>query len=544
MSSVPPKEETITIAKYILKRLVQLNVRSMFGVPGDFNLAFLDFVEDDEDIEWIGNCNELNATYAADGYARIAQSCNSQSLGVVTTTFGVGELSAINGIAGAFSEHIPVLHIVGVPSTNQQKTRPMLHHTLGDGRFEAYTIAAEQFTKCQAILKDSQNAAALIDRVITDCVVWVESFVINHIVDLVIKAGGDVAILVDGCVLRHHAVQETRDFITSTGFPVYSAPMGKSIISETYERFGGIYNGQSTLPEVLKSVESSRLIISIGSIKSDYNTGNFTYHLPPSATIELHSDHTKLGFAVFSGVGMKHLLPKLTKRLGAIDARGRLAPVAKWGVSVPPEDNPLITHVWLWPRMGRFIKETDVILVETGTSSFGALEICLPDHCIYAAQILWGSIGWSVGATLGAALAARERGLGRVCLFVGDGSLQLTVQELSTMIKWKLKPIIFVLNNRGYTVERYLHGEKRKYNDIENWKWTELLSTFGGIEGQTCCSYKVETKQELSTLLDSNHFAKAEVIQVVEILLDKFDAPETLKTVAELSKKTQKTNAN
>jgi len=112
----------------------------------------------------IRHSNELNAAYAADGYARVAQACTSRSLGVVTTTyamllfhsylaltvllhsFGVGELSAINGIAGAFSEHIPVLHIAGVPSTVQQKTRPLLHHTLGDGRFVFPPLSQHPFS--------------------------------------------------------------------------------------------------------------------------------------------------------------------------------------------------------------------------------------------------------------------------------------------------------------------------------------------------------------------------------------------------------------
>ena len=73
------------------------------------------------------------------------------------------------------------------------------------------------------------------------------------------------------------------------------------------------------------------------------------------------------------------------------------------------------------------------------------------------------------GSTLGAALAARDMQLGRTILFIGDGSLQLTVQELSTMMRLRLKPIIFVLNNSGYTIERWLHGKVRKYNDIVNW---------------------------------------------------------------------------
>ena len=71
----------------------------MFGVRGDSNLKFLDYVEDHPRIEWVGNCNELNASYAADGYARVREG----SPGVVLTTFGAGELSCTNGIAGGQS---------------------------------------------------------------------------------------------------------------------------------------------------------------------------------------------------------------------------------------------------------------------------------------------------------------------------------------------------------------------------------------------------------------------------------------------------------
>ena len=92
-----------------------------------------------------------------------------------------------------------------------------------------------------------------------------------------------------------------------------------------------------------------------------------------------------------------------------------------------------------------------------------------PEGATFVSQILWGSIGWTVGSTLGCALAAEDLGYPRTILFVGDGSMQLTVQELSVMQKVGVKPIIFVLNNSGYTIERYLHGEKAKYNDITNW---------------------------------------------------------------------------
>ncbi|CAE6468683.1 unnamed protein product, partial [Rhizoctonia solani] len=119
---------------YLIERLKQLGVKHIFGVPGDFNLEFLDYIEDDDTLQWVGNANELNAAYAADGYARI-----KRSLSCIVTTYGVGELSALNGIAGAMSERVPVLHIVGVPSEALQQKHALLHHTLGDGVFSHFS---------------------------------------------------------------------------------------------------------------------------------------------------------------------------------------------------------------------------------------------------------------------------------------------------------------------------------------------------------------------------------------------------------------------
>ncbi|KAL0960713.1 hypothetical protein HGRIS_005739 [Hohenbuehelia grisea] len=564
--------QQILLGEYLLARLEQLDVSSMFGVPGDFNLGFLDIVEENPNIEWIGNCNELNAAYAADGYARVKHN----SLGVVLTTFGVGELSAMNGIAGAFSEMVPVLHIVGVPSTQQQKSKPMLHHTLGDGRYDAYERAAEQFTVAQAELRDAKTAPAEIDRILTECIknarpvyltlptdlVYkkvsaerlktpiprlpspndpdVEKAVIDEIVKLVDSVNNDVVIIIDACAIRHDARDEVNELITKTGYPVYSAPMGKSTVNEQYERYGGIYVGSISHPEIKEKVESAKLILSVGSLKTDFNTGNFTYSIPTASTIELHSSHTNIQYATYPDIGMKELIPKLAARLQANKASALALEVPAFTFPVPMEDNEIISHTWLWPRVGQFFKEKDVIVAETGTSSFGILDVPLPDKSTFVSQILWGSIGWTVGSTLGAALAARDLNLGRTILFIGDGSLQLTVQELSTMMCRGVKPIIFVLNNKGYTIERYLHGWERKYNDIWNWNWTALLSTLGDAEGKLTQSYTVNNKTELDALLNDPTFAAADKMQLVEVMMEKHDAPRALKAQAELSGKTNR----
>ncbi|KAE9404020.1 pyruvate decarboxylase [Gymnopus androsaceus JB14] len=522
--------EDIFVGSYLLARLSELGVTSMFGVPGDFNLGFLDLVEDHPTIDWVGNCNELNASYAADGYARVKQG----SVGALLTTFGVGELSATNGIAGAFSEMVPVVHIAGVPNLLQQSTKPLLHHTLGDGRYDAYTKAAEQFTYSQAILTNTYSAAAEIDRVLSDCVVQGRPVyitlptdlayakissdrlktknhsVIDEIVKLVEEAGGDVVVLADACSIRHDVVAELKELLHKTGYPVYCAPMGKSAVDETYERYGGIYVGSISHPEVKEKVESAKLILSIGSLKSDFNSGNFTYSIPTTRTVEARRGQAK---------ALKLEVPPFVAH-------------------VPEEKDDIISHDWFWPRMSKFFQPKDVIVAETGTSSFGILDVPLPKDSVFLAQILWGSIGWTVGSTLGAALAAKDCNLNRTILFVGDGSLQLTVQELSTMLRKGVKPIIFVLNNSGYTIERYLHGKERKYNDIMNWKWTGLLGVLGDHDGTLSKSYTVNNKYELTELLENEKFASADVLQLVEVMMPKLDAPRALKVQAELSGKT------
>ncbi|KAL4070052.1 thiamine diphosphate-binding protein [Scleroderma yunnanense] len=563
--------DLITVSDYLLTRLEQLGVTSIFGVPGDFNMrnVYQDYIEDHPRIQWVGNCNELNAAYAADGYARVKE----HSLGVVVTTFGVGELSAINGVAGAFSEMVPVLHIVGVPSTVQLKTRPLLHHTLGDGRFDAYTKAAEQVTIAQASLMSKVHAAAEIDRVLTECITRarpvyltmptdlvgekipakrltvpllrtpppnnpeVEAFVLDEIVRLVKEAGEDVVILVDACAIRHDVREEVNDLINKTGFPVYAAPMGKTAVSEQHDRYGGIYMGSISHPTVKAKVEKAKLILSIGALKSDFNTGMFTYSIPPTHTVELHSDHTLVRHAQFPGIGMKLLLPKLIARLKECrEGAGRL-PVPHCKPEVLEETDDRISHAYFWPRMGQFFREKDVIVAETGTSSFGLLDVPLPDKAVFLSQILFGSIGWTVGSTLGAAIAATDHKLGRVILFVGDGSLQLTAQELSTMVRSKVKPIVFVINNQGYNVERHLHGMNRKYNDIATWEYTTLLTTLGDLDGTASRSYKVGDKGGLEKLLANPDFAEANKIQLVEVVMDKYDTPRALKTASELSAK-------
>lgn len=190
--------------------------------------------------------------------------------------------------------------------------------------------------------------------------------------------------------------------------------------------------------------------------------------------------------------------------------------------------------------MSSWFREGDIVITETGTSAFGIVQSYFPDNCIGISQVLWGSIGFTVGATLGAVMAAQEIDpKKRVILFVGDGSLQLTVQEISTMVKWETTPYLFVLNNDGYTIERLIHGETATYNDIQPWDNLGLLPLFKARDYET---NRVATVGEIEALFNNSAFNENTKIRMVEVMLPRMDAPQNLVKQAEFSSKTNSEN--
>ncbi len=157
-NSKPASEGTsITVAGYLCRRLAELGVISVFGVPGDYNLGLLDAITARRDMAWVGTANEQGAGYAADGYARL------QGLAALVTTFGVGELSAVNTIAGAFAESVPVVHIVGTPPLSAQQDKKLLHHNLPGSDFGHFMRMAAEITEHRADLRVA-TAPAQIDE--------------------------------------------------------------------------------------------------------------------------------------------------------------------------------------------------------------------------------------------------------------------------------------------------------------------------------------------------------------------------------------------
>src|SRR5579859_1259574 len=262
------------------------------------------------------------------------------------------------------------------------------------------------------------------------------------------------------------------ELIDKTNLPIFQTPMGKGSVNETNPRYGGVYIGSLSTPAIKAAVEASDLVLHIGGHKTDLNTGSFSFAFSAAQTVEFHSDKIKVRYASYPGIAMKPVLRKVIDGLALAAVRKKYPEnfrVETLPMSVPNSPSEMIEHAWFWPRLQQFLKPNDIIVTDAGTAFFGILDVRFPQNCMSINQLMWSAIGYSVGAALGACLGARDMCVEqerRVILIVGDGSLQISVQELSTMI-WKgLKPVVFVLNNAGYTVERFIHGPEQEYNDI------------------------------------------------------------------------------
>ncbi|CCK72214.1 alpha-keto acid decarboxylase family protein KNAG_0J01330 [Huiozyma naganishii CBS 8797] len=547
---------TVSLGHYLFERLKQVGVNTIFGLPGDFNLVLLDKIYDIPGMRWVGNANELNASYAADGYARI------KGMACLLTTFGVGELSALNGIAGSYAEHVGVLHVVGVPSTLSQAKGLLLHHTLGNGDFDVFHRMSAEISETTAVITDLSKAASEIDRCIRTTYVKQrtvylgipanmfdyemprslldtpidlslkannpesESEVLDTILDLVSKAKNPI-ILADACASRHDVKKETQQLIDATQFPAFVTPMGKGSIDETHPRYGGIYVGTLSSPAVKKAVESADLVLSVGALLSDFNTGSFSYSYQTKNIVEFHSDHIKIRNALFPDMQMKSILQKLITQIKPVIANySPVAVPARAPANAAVDPSTPLKQEWMWKELGNFLQEGDIVITETGTSAFGINGTTFPKNTVGISQVLWGSIGFTGGAVLGAAFAAEEIDPNRrVILFIGDGSLQLTVQEISTCIKWNLKPYLFILNNNGYTIEKLIHGPTAQYNEIQSWEHLQLLPTFGAKDYE---AVRIATVGEWNKLTQDKEFNKNSRIRLIEVMLPVMDAPESL----------------
>ncbi|MFZ5449955.1 MAG: alpha-keto acid decarboxylase family protein [Thermodesulfobacteriota bacterium] len=539
---------TTTIGKYLVKRLEQAGLKHIFGVPGDYVLDFFDCLEE-SNLQVIGTCNELNAGYAADAYARL------NGIGGVCVTYGVGGFSAYNAVAGAFAERLPVVLISGGPRLTERPDRHLLHHTIGSMNLQ-YCVF-EHITAAAVILDKPEQAPQQIDAALAACLQRRRPVYIEIPMDMVAQpcpAPGpfevDTAIPTDPEVLaeaveeavslltaaknpiilagveahRLRAQDALVEFINHSGYPVATTLLGKSVVPESHPQFIGVYKGFLGRETVQRAVEDADLILCLGTLMTDVNLGHGTALLVDiPKMIVANSDKVRIKHHLFNQVCLRAFIEGLTAKL----PKGAATPAKCEGRQEKfiPVREQKITHKRFYERLQHFLGSNHLLIVDTGDSIFSAADLFLPGNVPCINQAFYMSIGYSVPATLGAKLAAPER---RPITIVGDGAFQMTAQELSTIIRHRQNPVIFLINNDGYTIERALH--EGPYNDLHMWDYYRLTEVFRG--GWGC---QVTTEGELEEAL---HKAQTEpdTLAFIEVRLDRLDCSEGILRLGQIFK--------
>ncbi|ELB6706234.1 alpha-keto acid decarboxylase family protein [Salmonella enterica] len=531
-----------TVADYLLDRLAGCGIGHLFGVPGDYNLQFLDHPT----LRWVGCANELNAAYAADGYARMS------GAGALLTTFGVGELSAINGIAGSYAEYVPVLHIVGAPCSAAQQRGELMHHTLGDGDFRHFYRMSQAISAASAIL-DEQNACFEIDRVLSEMLAARRPGYIMLPADVAKKtaipptqalalpvheaqSGVETAFRYHArqCLMNSRRIALLADFLAGrfglrpllqrwmAETPIAHATllMGKGLFDEQHPNFVGTYSAGASSKEVRQAIEDADRVICVGTRFVDTLTAGFTQQLPAERTLEIQPYASRIGETWFN-------LPmaQAVSTLRELCLECAFAPPPTRSAGQPVRiDKGELTQESFWQTLQQYLKPGDIILVDQGTAAFGAAALSLPDGAEVVVQPLWGSIGYSLPAAFGAQTACPDR---RVILIIGDGAAQLTIQEMGSMLRDGQAPVILLLNNDGYTVERAIHGAAQRYNDIASWNWTQIPPALNAAQQAEC--WRVTQAIQLAEVLE--RLARPQRLSFIEVMLPKADLPELLRTV-------------
>jgi indolepyruvate decarboxylase len=295
--------------------------------------------------------------------------------------------------------------------------------------------------------------------------------------------------------------------------------MEKCVIDEGHPQFAGMYAGAVSDPKTRQIVEGADLVLDLGGVNlNDITTASYSAQLDLSRFITVGLNDVRIGDEVIAGVRIADVLVELAK-LKPAAARYHGTPQRLAPLTGSPSDK--ITMAALYPRYAAFLRAGDTVVLETGSTSLGLPPMILPDGVRVEAQVLWGSIGWATPAAFGIALADPER---RTILITGEGSHQLTANEIGAMGRFRNNVIVFVLNNDGYLIERALEENPDwTYNDLAPWKYAELPKALGCADWFTA---RVTTLGELDDAMKAARANKTGAY--IEIIGGKLDMPPAL----------------
>ncbi len=536
-----------SIGEYLIQRLYAHGVRHVFGIPGDYVLGFYDQLSRSK-LRLINTCDEQGAGFAADAYARV------RGFGAVCVTYCVGGLKLANTTAEAFAEKSPVVIISGAPGMKEREKNPLLHHKVRE--FDTQKKVFEQLTIASTVLSDPQTAFQEIDRVLHTALRFKRPVYIELPRDVasvpglphhktpeihersnprslrealveaerMINAARQPVILADVEVHRFGLQDDLLKLAQKSGIPVAATVLGKSVIGEHHPFYLGIYEGALGRDDVRQYVEGSDCVILLGAFMTDINLGIYTARLDPARSIYATSEKLSIRYHTYEEVRFKDFvrgllrLPLRRRKLGRIP---RAAQATPHPAPQPPNSRGPITVRRLFERLNAFLSDSTVVVADVGDALFGATDLFIRARTEFISPAYYTSMGFAVPACVGAQLANPKL---RPLVVVGDGAFQMTGMELATVARYRLNPVVVLLNNRGYGTER--HMQDGPYNDLWPWEYHRLPEVLGAGRG-----FVVETEAELDrALIEAARWTKS--FCLLEVRLSPLDRSPALDRLA------------
>jgi indolepyruvate decarboxylase len=502
--------------------------------------------------------HEPGVGFAADGYAR-----STGRIGVVCVTYGAGGHNMVNPVAGSFSERVPLLVISGGPGEEERKLGVLIHHQAKE--IESQLRIYREVTCAAKIIDDPARAAADIDEVIRS--IWLnqqpgyleihrdiveqEIVVPNEILswngelpypqsdrNKLNEAVRDTAERLDRAqhplmlvgieAYRFKIGREIVKLVEKVGAPCCTSVLAKGAFPMNHPLYLGVYAGAVSPPGIRERANKADLIISLGMFLTDIEMGGSQ---PPEAlrhrSIWAVENRVNVSFHTYTDVTLRDFVRALV-RADLKCHRERVTYCDNLG-SRQRDLRHRIRVADVLREMNQFLAQHKNFLVvaESGDSLFGGLDLKVGGDGLYLAQGFYASMGFAIPGAVGAQIGTRLRPL----VLTGDGGFQMTGAEIAHAPRYKLNPIVILLNNGGWGIFRPI-AKRQDLLALPSWRYAELARLWGGR------GFRVETAEQLRKALDQA--AASPDFAIIEVSIGPRDlSPITLKYIRASAKKAQ-----
>lgn len=520
------------VSKHLMGRLESAGVRHVFGVPGDYVLDFYNELWNNPKIQVVGNTDENHSGFAADAYARV------NGVGCVVVTYSVGASKVINAVQCAFAERSPMIVISGAPGMNERNEGFLPHHMVGS--FNSQKNLFENITCASVVLDNPSTAGYEIDKALEAMHYYKRPIYIELPRDVakmslsydVYRQGtpttpptdqenlkealnevmawlGEArspAILAGVELARYDLGELLIKFAERHDIPVATTLLSKSVINERHRLFAGIYQGPTSAELTRKTIEDSDCLLMFGVMLTDFCLCFRPARFKKRQVVSVSLSDLQIRNHTYTNIQFGDFCNSLF-RLNILRQGGDALelPAVKQKSTFEPKDVPVTTER-LFQKIDSVLNRKMAIVADIGDSLFGAESLTVHHSHHFLSPAFYASMGSAIPGALGVQMAKPDV---RPIVIVGDGAFQMSCTELSTIIEHKLNPIVFVLNNDGYTTERCLMDGG--FNDIRRWNYERIVDMLGGGQGRRVTT-ELELQKAVEEAIDSKELFVINVV--------------------------------